>query len=646
MAREVLHTPIHLQCAACSQLFRPGETLVALIYRNSSLKIYKNVLFTSLGQCCEQQTEKDLHSMFCKRSDCALCLGTKQSEVDIPDAADDNYLSDKPSDVYNIFCKRALCFYCRTGEESISVHTDCFELFEHHCTIGDGEDCSEQKYDKYRRLWVAGTRQYAWREMQPLKFPSSITLALPQPEMISRICGFRKIFLPEVIRLIQSHSKLHIIWRYCSAIQLAQELGSAKAEAASIYEVSKVLSWSRGSSPNLVQDESLAGSFIRFTIDHRGIRSIDRISDTPANITGEMPVSSCVFAVESVEKLSDANIKFELGLCRLQSPGELRISTWSTRNPLRFMQLMQLASPYSYHRLAAISLDPEQCTGLSFFMASQVVHDIYAHSRRSSTHLERFQYLRSMFDREIAWIYIPLTAQDQITAIEVRKNVTIDTPHLLTIWTKTGKFIVGTPQRVVKKWRAGHANVTRRPARGILYETEGDARRPLTLIHEIPSSGLMTFIGTDADKQTETTEAAVDPQRVWPLPHAFFSSASLEGVLHVHVFNDKLRNLCKGILFEYENGSKRTVGQCRLGWDRVQSWRRPLRIFYDSASYPIPNPTSVFHPDRHKSVRVTFDSESDHVSEDGTFEKNFYPMKGCLNFWFLVNDVEIEIVDP
>lgn len=67
-------------------------------------------------------------------------------------------------------------------------------------------------------------------------------------------------------------------------------------------------------------------------------------------------------------------------------------------------------------------------------------------------------------------------------------------------------------------------------------------------------------------------------------------------------------------------------------------------MFYESGSYHITDPTGVLGQVRHKSVRVTFDSESDHVSEDGTFGKNFYPMRGCLNFWFLPNDVKIEIV--
>ncbi|KAL7804295.1 hypothetical protein V8C43DRAFT_320760 [Trichoderma afarasin] len=640
MARKSLHTTIHHQCAACSQLFRPGETLVALVYRNSSLDIYNNVLFTSISQDhCEQKTEKDLHSMFCRRSDCALCSSMRQSAPVLQDTIDDISLLDDTPDV---FCKDAHCRRCQIVEESISVHTDCFELFEKHCAIGDDENGSEQKDEKYRRLWLAGTRRYAWRKMQPLRFPSSTTLAFPQPEIINQICGFQKIFLPEVVQLIQSHSKSHIVWRYCSAIQLAQELGSAKAEAAVIYDVPKVLSWSRGCAPKLVQDESLAGSFIRFTIDHRGIKSIDRFTDIPAGTAGEMTASSCVFAVEPIEKLSDDKLEYELGLCRLQVPRTRQITIWSDPNPLHLMHLLPSEDLDQYHRFATISLDPEYCTGISLFIASHLVHEIHAHSERHSTHLERFEYLRSMFDHEIVWIYIPLTAPDQITAIEIRKYVTEEErPHHFTIWTETGKFIVGCPQ-TREYQRSGPGTFSWEPAEGILYET-GDTRRPLTLIHHVPSSGSMEFIGTDADKQTETTEPDVQRED-WPLERAFFSFASLEGVLNVHVFSDKLRKLCEGILFEYENGSKRTVGQCRLGWDQVQSWQKPLGMFYESASYQLTYPDDILDPVTHKSVRVTFDSESYHVSEDGTFEKNFYPMRGCLNFWFLMNDVEIEIV--
>ncbi|KAL7950230.1 hypothetical protein V8C42DRAFT_309859 [Trichoderma barbatum] len=595
-----------------------------------------------MGLYCVQLTENDLHARFCRRSSCVLCYTMRRVAFD--SAYSENHLTDGPPDTYpSKFCKRPLCYECRTAEEAISVHTDCFQLFEQHCTVGDGEDSTEKKDEKYRRLWLAGTRRYAWRETQPLKFPSSTTLAI-SPEIISKICGFKNTFLPEVARMIQSFLPSHIIWRYCSAIQLAQELGSEKAEEAITYELPKIFSWSRGSPPKLVQDESDVGSFVRIAIDHRGIRSIDRISDTPASTAGEMRASSCVFAVEPIEKLSDAKIEFELGLGRLQIPAELHITTWSTPNRFHLMKLMNL-TPHTHHRLAAFSLDPEHCTGISFFLRKQVVREIYPHSRRHSTHVERFQYLRSSFDHQLAWIYIPLTAQDKITAIEVRKNITMDSPHHFTIWTKSGKIIVGTPEKTVRPWRTRPSQAARQPDRRILYEIDEDARRPLSLVHSIPISNFMTFIGTDADKQTETAEVDVGPQHVWPLRHAYFSSASLEEVLKAHVFSDKRRNLCKGILLEYENGSKRALGQCRLGWDRVQSWRKPLSMFFAYASYQFTMPDDAYRPHSHRSVQVTFDSESDHVDEDGELDPNFYPMKGCINFWFLVNDVKIEIVD-
>ncbi|KAL7938023.1 hypothetical protein V8C35DRAFT_290610 [Trichoderma chlorosporum] len=645
MAPEESHVAVHHQCAACSQLFRPGETLVALFYRDSALEIHENILFQSIGMRSEQQTEKELHSRFCKRSDCALCLNARQEELDkqITAIYRDGGQTDEPRffeqpDTYRIFFQHAhYCSLCRVAEESISVHTDCFELFERHCTMGDGENSSQQQYEKYRRLWLAGTRRYAWRGMQQLKFPSSTTLALPPPGVFSKFCGFQREFLPEVIRLIQSHSKSHIIWRYCSAIQLARELKSADEPLRS-YQVPKVLSWSRDSPLKLVQDEDDAGSYIRFTIDHRGIRSIDRFSNTLPQEGGEIPSPTCVFVVEPIEKLSDAKLVFELGMGRLQIPAGLHITPWSTPDPLH---LMNFTPSYPFGRLAAINLDAHHCTGISFFMTAQVVREIHAHSRLPSTHLERFQYLRSTVGHEIAWIYVPLTAQDEIIGIEIRKNVILNRPHLFIIRTKTGTITVGTPQISVK-YREGRRS---RPVQRVLYEAEEDSRRPLNLIHCIQSTGLMTFIGADAEKQTQITEVNVSPQHVWPLSHAFFSSASLEGVLHAHVFSDTLRNVCKGILFEYDNGSKRAVGQCRLGWDRVQSWRGPLSMFYARTSHEQPDPENEYRVIRHNNVLVSFDSESYHVSEeDGTREENFHPMKGCLNFWFRVDDVEMEIV--
>lgn len=151
----------------------------------------------------------------------------------------------------------------------------------------------------------------------------------------------------------------------------------------------------------------------------------------------------------------------------------------------------------------------------------------------------------------------------------------------------------------------------------------------------------MSFITTDAENKTVTTEVQPDRESFSDM---LVSSASLEGILNVHVFSDKQRNLCKGILIEYEDGSKRALGQCRLGWDSVTSWRRPLSIFYVPVSYKGVEPDDFLTSARiHKGVRVAFDSESSHVAEDGTLEGHFHEMKGCLNFRFTFTDDELDI---
>lgn len=140
---------------------------------------------------------------------------------------------------------------------------------------------------------------------------SSTTLERPPPEIISEICGFRRVFLPEVARLIQSHSQSHRLWRYCSVLKLVQDLELAESLETATYPLSKVLSWSRGENPKLVQDGHVTGSFIELKIDARGVKSVERISKVAISTGSEMPASSFVFAVEPVEKISDAKMEFE-----------------------------------------------------------------------------------------------------------------------------------------------------------------------------------------------------------------------------------------------------------------------------------------------------------------------------------------------
>lgn len=211
-----------------------------------------------------------------------------------------------------IFCKTPNCSTCRNKDNSITVHADCFHLFVQLCVVNGVDDGSARKREIYKRLWLAGRKRNAWRGMPALNFMSSTTLERPPPEMISEMCGFQDVFLPEIAQLIQSHSKSHDLWRYCSVLKLVRDLELAEPLETATYPLPKVLSWSRGELPVLVQDGDLAGPFIQLTIDARGIKSIERIPQVAASTAGEIPSSSFVFAVEPVDELLDAKIEFEV----------------------------------------------------------------------------------------------------------------------------------------------------------------------------------------------------------------------------------------------------------------------------------------------------------------------------------------------
>lgn len=204
---------------------------------------------------------------------------------------------------------------CNATDESVTVHLDCIRLF--------GKTCSAQ--DKFRRLWIAGTRMYPWRDTQSLMLDP--VLYAPT-DMISSAAGFQRTLLPEVAGLIGSHLQSnHILLRFCKVIQLARYLSLAEPGKAVTYPLCEVLSWSRGTSPILAKQGQIIDRRMRLTIDSRGIKSIERVSDSPdgENVTGSSR-SSHAYIVEPVERLSGVGIEFQVSLpstlftCRLTKP--------------------------------------------------------------------------------------------------------------------------------------------------------------------------------------------------------------------------------------------------------------------------------------------------------------------------------------
>lgn len=88
---------------------------------------------------------------------------------------------------------------------------------------------------------------------------------------------------------------------------------------------------------------------------------------------------------------------------------------------------------------------------------------------------------------------------------------------------------------------------------------------------------------------------------------AYFSWAPLEGIQSICGFYDKETGLCRGLIFQYENGGLRAVGECRKNLDdSVLAVKSSVLCFQ-----PAPNLASWRAPQA-IGVRVEFENDGDH----------------------------------
>ncbi|KAH8129422.1 hypothetical protein LI328DRAFT_163056 [Trichoderma asperelloides] len=523
-------------------------------------------------------------------------------------------------------------------EESITMHTDCFQLchqaFKSYNYRRDSQYNGGHRRD-FRRLWLAATWRYPWKGMAPLKLPSYSALADPSPSIISKLCGFKREFLPEIATLIQSYSRSSILWRFDATLQLAEELNFATAdeEEAITCALSEVLCWSRNGSPDgspkLVQDE-LVDPFVCLIIDSRGIKSINRLSEHSATLAAQISIHPNLLIIEPVETVKSIDVEFRLGRSRLHLPMASSINVWSA--PISMPNFLDIknhghaaASSMSlFSRFVATSLDPRHCTGISFFITgitgSKIV-GIYGHGHRDLRHSETFEYMGSFHGCRLIWIYIPLAPNDKIKAIGVRRSAPLREPHSITLQMASGQYMIGIP-----------------PSKAPVYETLYTAaeEQHATLIHSSPCNSGASVIKADTNYEMIACGIQSD---VPPLPAACSSSASLENVLSISIFTDKLTKLCKGIMIEYNNGLKRALGQCRLGMDSVHRYQNPSSISYASTYQP----TCGKHKLSCKGVHVVFDSQNQLNVQDRELIWEHYEMRGQLYFWFTTHEVYLKV---
>lgn len=154
---------------------------------------------------------------------------------------------------------------------------------------------------------------YPWRNAAPLNLDP--VLYVPT-EILSSAAGFLESLLPDMADLIGGYLELtHPLLRFCKVIQLAQYLSVAEFGNAVTHPLCEVLSWSRGASPILIQQGQAVNPWVRLTIDSRGIKSIESLSDKleKSTVIG-LSLYSHAYIVESVEKLSGVDVEFLVSL--------------------------------------------------------------------------------------------------------------------------------------------------------------------------------------------------------------------------------------------------------------------------------------------------------------------------------------------
>ncbi len=104
-----------------------------------------------------------------------------------------------------------------------------------------------------------------------------------------------------------------------------------------------------------------------------------------------------------------------------------------------------------------------------------------------------------------------------------------------------------------------------------------------------------------------------------------FSTAPLDMVSSASVWCDEQSGFCRGVLFEYENGGLRTVGQCCLHVDLCKKYIRPSGLCFQTNTQDM----------QEHGIRVAFETghscHEQHPTDDGWQCKT---LSGTLVFCF------------
>ncbi|KAI5865028.1 hypothetical protein GGS23DRAFT_603707 [Durotheca rogersii] len=393
---------------------------------------------------------------------------------------------------------------------------------------------------------------------------------------IMHICGLPRLqsLPPELVELIRQLSPHALFWRAISTISLASNV-TIPPQPLLVFPLKDIETWKRGESVvRITEQTGRCRPMTRLTVDSEGIQKIDRLPATPKYRRGET-VSRYAYIVERAEALSSVQAHLKDNLLRLMLPSSLpALRTWDTPAP-PILDNCRLCS-------------------------------IHVHDSDESCALPAYHRLSNRCQKGAVWIYWPIARQDSVVALSIRGEFDILIRTRL-----IGNVVVGSRFRGAEAglWLGGTGKCT------LLY---GEPREG----ENIP------LIGGCCSAHAPFTARIQSIPRPEKDCRMHFSAAPIGMVSSAPVWYDEQNGFCRGILFEYENGELRAVGQCRLHVDPSKKYVRPSRLCFR---------TNIRVGHKVQGTRVVFESgESAHSHYDYSADDGWQckALRGTLMFWF------------
>ncbi|RSL68076.1 hypothetical protein CEP53_002751 [Fusarium sp. AF-6] len=537
------HLPLQQRCGACGDSIFDGERVIALYGNDDST-------------ACQETTQPFSFPQY------------------------DMFLSI-PSGLE--LCRRAGCGQCAIAPEFVTVHHECYRIFIAYCKEASGLE----KDEAVDRLWTLGSYRNPWPKAELIRLTER-QVDLSALQRVADIVGLSQLGrLPsELALLVRNFSRHELFWRSVTVIGLSSNLPPPRPFSRIL--LNRVLSWKRGEPP-IPNPSPQTPPFVRITMDNDGLCEIERL-EKPPPYTGKIfkDLAFCVIRVATSQIYIEAKDK----RFRLRLPKNMTgLATWNTDNPPMPSTLLNPLSlaPVQIEPWHLCALDLSRCSGVSFFFSFRKLAGVYTHRSGDPSAIDEYRRVCESRPR-VVWVYMPIAPDDQVTVLGCR--LTGRGFNMLVRLDLSGEVILGQMgKRVAQDSLIGYG-------------------APLTLIYGEPvgQQPVPVLGARHGTLERDKFPAPFSIQDFRPdVDDAYFSWAPLDSIQSIRGFYDKDTGLCRGLIFQYENGGLRAVGECRKHLDDDVLVVKPSVICFQ----PAPNMASWRAP-KAIGVRVELGNDIDH----------------------------------